>query len=181
MQALPRAQWRLKDQIGYWLGIGLGSGLSPLAPGTAGSLMVLPLLWLWLWLGSGISLMVMALMSVLGIWVCGHAAQLMGVHDDPHIVWDEFCGQSLALWPVVYWAAGSGWSPEMWMDALVAFLAFRLFDVWKPWPISWLDRQVEGGLGIMLDDVVAGVFAALGTALWLQAGRPVLQPLMGWQ
>ena len=88
--------------------------------------------------------------TLLGIWICGRAASDLGVHDHPGIVWDEIAGYLLTMT-----AAPAGW---LWI--LVGFGLFRLFDIWKPWPIGWLDRRVGGGLGIMLDDLVAGVLAA---------------------
>lgn len=175
LDAKPRARWTVLDRLTYALGVGLGSGLSPRAPGTAGSLVVLLLMPLWLLLGPVFSLLVMLAMSVLGIWVCGHTARLMGVHDDGRIVWDEFCGQSLALWPIVqFWCSldtQAAWHFAGLADIVVAFLSFRLFDIWKPFPIGWLDRQVDGGLGIMLDDILAGMFAGLVVWFWLFFGR----------
>ncbi len=94
-------------------------------------------------------------MSLVGIYICGRTAELMQVHDDGRIVWDEFAGQSIVLLPLLYWTSLAWW----WI--IPAFVLFRLFDVWKPFPIGWADRQVSGGLGIMLDDVLAGVMAML--------------------
>mgnify|MGYP000747760729 CR=1 FL=1 len=90
--------------------------------------------------------LVLMAVTLAGIWLCGRAAQDLGVHDHPGIVWDEIAGYLLTMM-----AAPAGWP---WI--VIGFVLFRLFDVWKPWPIGWLDRRVQGGLGIMLDDLVAG-------------------------
>ncbi len=94
-------------------------------------------------------------MSLVGIYICGHTAQVMGVHDDGRIVWDEFAGQSITFLPLIYLGQMN------WFWVLLGFALFRLFDVWKPWPIRVIDRQVDGGFGIMLDDIIAGLWAAL--------------------
>ena len=144
------------------LALGFGSGLSPWMPGTMGSLVALPLFLLIagcpLWLYAGFVLVA----TVVGCWLCDQAAKTLGVHDHPGIVWDEIVGMLIALWPLLL--VGTGWG--IW-DLLVGFLLFRVFDIIKPWPIAWIDRRVEGGLGIMLDDIVAGVMAAVGMGLWL--------------
>jgi phosphatidylglycerophosphatase A len=134
----------------HLLAFGFGAGCSPRAPGTMGTLLAvalyLPLstLTLPLYLGA------LAVVTLLGVWICDRASRDLGVHDHPGIVWDEIAGFLLTMI-----AAPPGWA---WV--LAGFLLFRLFDIWKPWPIGWLDRRVAGGLGIMLDDLVAGVFAA---------------------
>lgn len=131
------------------LAFGFGSGLAPKAPGTFGTLAALPL-----WLAAAFLplpayLAVTALMFLVGVWLCGRCEEILGVQDHSGIVWDEFVGLFIAL------AA----APVSWGAVAAGFLLFRLFDVLKPWPIAWLDRRVHGGLGIMLDDAVAGVFA----------------------
>lgn len=146
----PFSLW---DKCIWFLGVGLGSGLSPKAPGTMGSLAVLMLYPLWLYLGLSASISLIVVMSLLGIYICGRSADLMHVHDDGRIVWDEFAGQSITLLPLVYF------SHLPWWWIWVGFVLFRLFDVWKPFPIGWVDRQVSGGLGIMLDDIIAGLMA----------------------
>jgi phosphatidylglycerophosphatase A len=98
---------------------------------------------------------------VLGVWLCGRTARELGVHDHPGIVWDEIVG-----FLVTMTAAPAGW---LWI--VTGFVAFRFFDILKPWPIHRLDRQLGGGIGIMLDDVVAGIYGALVLRLvhWLFA------------
>ena len=92
--------------------------------------------------------------TVVGIWICESAADQLGEHDFGGIVWDEIAGFLITMGFV-----GFSWSAVFW-----GFALFRLFDILKPWPIKWIDQQVSGGLGIMLDDVLAAVFAAV--ILW---------------
>lgn len=139
----------LRDPSG-WIACGFGSGLAPFAPGTFGSAAAL-LPWLLLrqlplW---GV-LLVTAGTFAIGVWASERCAARLGLQDPGWIVIDEFVGQWLALL-----LAPPGWP---WM--LAGFALFRLFDVWKPWPVSWADRNVHGGLGVMLDDAMAGAMAA---------------------
>lgn len=142
-----------------FLAFGLGSGLSPRAPGTAGSVAaVLPYLLiaaLPLWQYA----VIVAIAMLAGFWICGEASRRLNVHDHPGIVWDEFVGLWIALFAI----------PSGWIWILFGFLLFRFFDVLKPWPISWLDRHVDGGVGIMIDDILAGIMSCvcLHTAHWL--------------
>jgi phosphatidylglycerophosphatase A len=92
------------------------------------------------------------------------ASRALGVADHRSLVWDEFIGQWVALLPLLV-------LPAPWWAIVLGFLLFRLFDVWKPWPISWLDRRVKGGMGVMVDDVVAGAFTAVVLALGLHLLR----------
>ena len=143
------------DRFIVFCGVGFGSGLAPKAPGTFGSAFALLFIPLWLSLGFFNSILAIAVMSMIGIYVCGHTAKVMGVHDDGRIVWDEFAGQSISFLPLIYLGNMN------WLWALIGFGLFRLFDIWKPWPIRVIDRQVGGGFGIMLDDIIAGIWAAL--------------------
>lgn len=136
-------------------GVGFGSGLAPKAPGTFGSAFALLFIPAWLFLGFGYSVLAISIMSLIGIYICDRTANIMGVHDDGRIVWDEFAGQSITFLPLIYLQQMN------WIWILIGFALFRLFDVWKPWPIRVIDRQVQGGFGIMLDDLIAGVWAAL--------------------
>jgi len=145
-----------------WLACGFGSGLTPVAQGTFGSLAAL-LPWLLLReLALPLYVLVLLVGFGVGVWACNRASRALGVADHRSIVWDEFIGQWIALLPLLVW-------PAPWWMIAVGFALFRLFDVWKPWPISWLDRRVKGGMGVMIDDVVAGMFAALVLALGLLA------------
>lgn len=143
----------LRDPV-LFSAFGFGSGLAPKAPGTFGTLAALllfPLL-----PTNPVAYAAVVLLALLaGVPLCGKASERLGVHDHGGIVWDEFVG----LW-ITLFLVPSGW--EWWA---LGFLLFRFFDIVKPWPIRWLDRQVEGGLGIMLDDVVAGLFAWVGVQL----------------
>ena len=156
----PREKTRPAGTI-YWLAIGLGSGLAPKAPGTAGTLIAVPL---YLLLNGLVWWQYLAVISagfLIGVWICATAAKQMGVHDDPAIVWDEIVGFLITMI-----AAPAGW---IWIG--IGFVLFRCFDIIKPWPIRSIDRHVGGGLGIMLDDVVAGIFALVGLQViaWLIA------------
>jgi phosphatidylglycerophosphatase A len=158
------------DQFCYFLGVGLGSGLSPKAPGTAGSLAVLLFAPLWMAVGLQPSLWIIGVAAIIGIPICGRTAQLMGVHDDGRIVWDEFVGQSMVLMPMLALGQLTTLNSMTLVNLLIAFGLFRLFDIWKPWPIRYFDRSVHGGFGIMVDDILAGLIAALimwGYLVWI--------------
>lgn len=140
----------LRDPV-HFLALGFGAGLAPVAPGTAGTLVGVLLDPLLRPLGLELRIVLVASMFLAGIWLCGQSAQRLGVHDHSAIVWDEIVGY-LALMLVL---------PAGWTWALAGFLVFRLFDIWKPWPIRQLDHAVEGGFGIMLDDLAAAAWGAL--------------------
>lgn len=141
-----------------WIATGFGSGLVPYMQGTFGSLVALiP----WLALRKlPLSLYVIVLLAslLLGIWACDKSGKRIHYDDHRSLVWDEFVGQWIALLPVL---AGAWW------QVLLGFAFFRLFDVAKPWPVGYLDRRLKGGMGVMLDDVVAGLFAAVLLALFM--------------
>ncbi|RAN79944.1 phosphatidylglycerophosphatase A [Bacillus sp. SRB_336] len=150
-----------------WLACGFGSGLTPVAQGTFGSLAAL-LPWLLLReLSLPLYVGVLLLGFAVGVWACNVAGRALGVDDHRSLVWDEFIGQWIALIPLLF----SGMLPARgfhWWMLAAGFALFRLFDVWKPWPIRWLDRRVKGGFGVMIDDVIAGIFAAVVLALGLR-------------
>lgn len=158
----------LRDPV-QLLAYGFGSGLAPKAPGTVGSLAAVLLFPLLAYAGLPAYLALMLLVCVGGIWICAHAARALGVHDDGRIVWDEFAGQWLALTPLVPMRAGVGldWGLPTLFYLVAAFALFRLLDVAKPGPIGYLDKTLHGGLGIIADDLLAGVFTAF-TIFWLQ-------------
>ncbi len=132
-----------------FLAFGFGSGLVPKAPGTFGTLACIPLYLLLSDLSLIHYVIVCGLVSVIGIYICGYAADALKSHDHPGIVWDEFAGFLITMIGVSF----------SWGNILFGFVLFRIFDILKPWPISWLDQNISGGLGIMIDDVVAGLFA----------------------
>ena len=133
-----------------WIATALGAGLSPRAPGTAGSLVALLPWWFLLrGLPLGGYLAVLGAGFLLGIWACGVSGKRLGMHDHGALVWDEVIGMWITL------AA----APAPWWWMCLGFALFRLFDIWKPWPVRLADRRVQGGLGTMLDDVIAGVYA----------------------
>ncbi|WP_448100498.1 phosphatidylglycerophosphatase A family protein [Luteibacter jiangsuensis] len=155
----PADRRRLLASPAGWLACGLGSGLTPKAQGTFGSLAAL-LPWLLLRelpLPAWLAIIVVAF--AIGVWACEVSGRILGVADHRSIVWDEFVGQWIALLPALV---------APWWAVVLGFLLFRLFDVWKPWPIGWFDRRVKGGLGVMLDDVIAGLFAAAALFLVLR-------------
>jgi phosphatidylglycerophosphatase A len=134
-----------------FLAYGFGSGLAPVAPGTFGTLAALPLFWLLKDLSLPVYLLLTVLAFIAGIWICQQAVDWLGRDDPSAVVWDEIVGYLVTMT-----AAPAGWQ---WM--VIGFVLFRLFDIWKPWPISLADRKLHGGLGIMLDDVLAGIYAAI--------------------
>lgn len=150
----------LRHPLG-WIACGFGSGLSPVAPGTAGSLAAL-LPWLalrglrWPWFAFAL-----VLAFALGVLVCDWAVHRLRSADPAAVVWDEFVGQWIALAPLVIW-------PHDNWRILAGFILFRLFDILKPWPVSWADRRIGGGLGVMLDDAIAGLYAAMALVLLQQ-------------
>jgi len=139
-----------KDPV-LFLAFGFGSGLVPRAPGTAGTAAAIPL---YLWFSQyplTVYLVLVFLVSVTGVWICRQASARLGAHDHPGIVWDEFAGFLVTMIP----------ASASWIWVVAGFVLFRVFDIWKPWPISWADRELKGGLGIMLDDLLAGGVAAV--------------------
>jgi phosphatidylglycerophosphatase A len=139
-----------------------GCGLSRFAPGTVGSLAALPCAaGLWMLGGAWLLGLAVALAFLAGLWASARYAGAAGGGDPGAVVIDEVAGQWLTL---VFLPA----DPRAYV---LAFVLFRLFDIAKPWPIGWMDRTLEGGLGIMLDDLMAGLYAAvLSYGLWLWIG-----------
>ncbi len=129
---------------------GFGSGCFPVAPGTAGTLAALLPWFILIQLSFYAYWLIIIIAILFGIYCCDRAAKELSVHDHGGIVWDEFVGLWITLSVV----------PITWYWILAGFILFRFFDVLKPWPIRWLDNSVDGGLGIMIDDILAGIFAA---------------------
>lgn len=145
----------IKDPT-LFLAFGFGSGLLKVMPGTMGTVAAIPVYWAALQAGQTAYLLITMLIVVIGILICDRAAKKLEIHDFGGIVWDEIAGFLITMWGIAY----------SWQSLLAGFALFRFFDIVKPWPIKWLDRHVEGGFGIMLDDVVAAVFAALMMRIW---------------
>lgn len=130
---------------------GFGIGLIPHAPGTAGTLVAIPIYLLIAPLQPTIYVGVVVLMFVLGVAMCRYAERQLAIHDHPAVVWDEIVGYLVTMFLV----------PVHWVWVAVGFGLFRLFDIWKPFPIRTVERRVRGGLGTILDDVIAGLYAWL--------------------
>lgn len=150
MDKALRARVSLKNPI-HFFALGFGSGLMPFMPGTFGSLAAMPLLYPFINLPAYALLLAAIAASIIGIYLCGETARDMGVHDHGAIVWDEVAGILLTFL----------WVPLTPVNLLLGFVLFRFFDIVKPWPIKVIDRSMHGGLGIMLDDILAGIMACI--------------------
>lgn len=165
----------------YWLGIGLGSGLPKRAAGTWGTVGGLLVAVMVLVLFGGKWLIGLTVVGCLvGSYICGKTSQLMGVHDDPHIVFDEWVGMWMTLLPLAGLFANSPPFDDsanhqaFWLvtffpmgafyGVVLPFILFRFFDIVKPFPIKWVDKNVSGGFGILIDDILAAIMALL---VWL--------------
>jgi phosphatidylglycerophosphatase A len=146
----PTFQQLLTNPV-HLLAFGFGFGLAKKGPGTAGTLIAVPIYYGLFQMGSNTYLASLIFISLAGIWICGKTAEDIGVHDHGGIVWDEIAGFLLTML----------WVSFSWLNVLLGFIYFRLFDILKPWPINVLDRHVKGGFGIMVDDILAGFMAAL--------------------
>ena len=141
---LPRPRTAL-----HWIAFGAGAGLAPRAPGTAGTAVAIPIYLAIASAPPAVYALAVAFVAIAGAWVCGRTARDLGVHDHPGIVLDEIAGFLVTMIAL----------PFDWRWMVAGFVAFRIFDIVKPWPVSLADRRVGGGLGIMLDDVIAGALA----------------------
>lgn len=145
----------------HFLALGFGSGLAPKAPGTFGTIAAIPLVCLLAYSTTLTGYVLVTLLaSLIGIWLCGKTAHDMMVHDDSSIVWDEIAGLLITMIAV----------PLNWQTLLLGFVLFRILDILKPWPISYLDARVHGGFDIMIDDILAGVFALILMHITLYLG-----------
>ena len=142
--------------------VGFGSGFAPRAPGTAGSIAAVAVWWACIApLAPAAQIVVLVFATAIGIYCVAGACRVADVGDDSGIVFDEWLGMWIALIAV----------PRQWLAVMIAFLLFRLFDIWKPWPIGWIDRRVRGALGIVLDDIIAGGLAFVVLQLSIAAWR----------
>lgn len=151
---------KLVRDPGHLLSFGFGSGLSPYAPGTMGTIVAIPLYLLTAYFGSLAVIISCIVICLIGVWLCQRTTQALGVQDHPAIVWDEIAGYFVTMLFV----------PASVLTVILGFVLFRLFDIVKPWPISVIDSRVKGGLGVMLDDILAGVFACAVLQLILYLG-----------
>ena len=147
-KAIPLAY--LKNPL-HLLSLGFGSGLAPFAPGTFGTLVAIPLYWCASQLTLTAFIVTIIAGFVFGVFLCGYTSKALGVHDHSGIVWDEIVGYFITMLAV----------PFDWLWVAAGFVLFRFFDIVKPWPIRWVDKHLQGGFGIMFDDVLAGIFAML--------------------
>ena len=136
----------------HFLSLGFGSGLSPYAPGTFGTLAAVPLYLLLAQLPLVYYLLAVLVAFAIGVYLCGYTSAALGEHDHSGIVWDEFVGFWITMIAV----------PATWQWILAGFVLFRLFDIVKPWPVKVADAKMKGGFGIMFDDVLAALYALVG-------------------
>ena len=155
MTPVPR---QLLRDPGHLLSFGFGSGLSPYAPGTAGTVAAIPFYLLLSRLDPLAYLAATVIAVAIGIYLCGRTGKALGVHDHAAIVWDEFAGFFITMLYV----------PVSLTTIILGFCLFRLFDIVKPWPASVIDTRIKGGLGVMLDDVIAGIYALIVLQLSLR-------------
>lgn len=155
---LTRIPPRLLLDPAHCLSLGFGAGLSPVAPGTAGTLVAVPLYLALAQLAWPWYLAIVVIGFAAGIWLCGYTSKALGEHDHGGIVWDEIVGFWITMIAV----------PPTWPWILLGFVLFRVFDILKPWPVRIADRKIPGGLGIMFDDLLAGLYALAGVQLALR-------------
>ena len=132
----------------YLTACGFGTGLIPKAPGTFGTLVAVPMIAALAWLQTGVQLVCLLVMFLVGVHVCQKVSKSLGDDDPGAVVWDEIVGFCVAMTLV----------PLSLATLIVGFVLFRILDIFKPWPISWVERKFSGGFGIMIDDMIAGVF-----------------------
>jgi len=147
----PNVQFLLQHPA-HFFGLGFGSGLAPKAPGTFGTLVGYPLFWLISVYALSTQLIIISALFLIGIYFCGVTGKALGVSDHGGIVWDEIVAMMLVL----------AFTPNQWQWWLVAFLLFRLFDIWKPFPIRQFDAKLKNGFGVMFDDLLAAIYAIIG-------------------
>jgi phosphatidylglycerophosphatase A len=147
----PNVQFLLQHPA-HFFGLGFGSGLAPKAPGTFGTLVGYPLFWLISVYTLSTQLIIISALFLIGIYFCDVTGKALGVSDHGGIVWDEIVAMMLVL----------AFTPNQWQWWLVAFLLFRLFDIWKPFPIRQFDAKLKNGFGVMFDDLLAAIYAIIG-------------------
>lgn len=155
---IRQPSWRfLVSHPAHFVAFGFGAGLAPFAPGTFGTLLAFPIYWgLAPWLEPAAWALLLGALFWLGVWACGRTGRALGVHDHGGMVIDETVAFLLVLFL----------TPDTLSWQAFAFLLFRLFDILKPPPIRHFDRTMQGGLGVMVDDIIAAFFALLCLAGW---------------
>ena len=155
-QQQPTIKTVLTNPI-HFLAFGFGAGLSPKAPGTMGTLVAIPIFILFSYLTLTNYFILLIILVIISFYIAGKSAQLLGVHDHGGIVIDEICGYLVTMI----------FAPTTWQAIILGFVLFRVFDIVKPWPIKLLDQRVPGGVGIVIDDLMAGIYALLSLQLIL--------------
>lgn len=135
----------------YFLAYGFGSGLLPKAPGTWGTLATIPLYLVLMTYASAHYLLITCVLTLLGIYICDVMVAALKREDPSEVVWDEVCGYLITM----------AFCPFSWVGVVGGFILFRVFDIWKPWPINWSERYFKGGFGVMIDDVIAAIYSGI--------------------
>jgi phosphatidylglycerophosphatase A len=144
--------WKfLLSHPAHFLSLGFGTGLAKKAPGTFGTLVAFPLYYLMAEYDFFTELGIIAVLFLLGIWLCDFTSKALGVSDHGSIVWDEIVAMMLVL----------TFLPHCYINYSVAFILFRVFDIWKPFPIRQCDAKIKGGVGVMFDDILAAVYTII--------------------
>lgn len=144
----PRTVW---TNPVHFIACGFGLGTSRIAPGTVGTLVAIVFYLFLRHLSTSWYLVALALSFGFGVWLCDITEKDFGIPDHPAIVWDEIVG----FWATMFLAPNK----FNWLWIIIGFVLFRVFDIWKPWPIRWVDAKAPGGFGIMIDDLIAAVYA----------------------
>ncbi len=144
------------NEVKFWIAVGLGSGLSPKAPGTTGTLGVVPLL-VFMWDASVVAWASgLVILCALSIWCIPEAGRRLGEPDHGQIVIDEWAGMWLAAFGLNTFT-----NFNMWVGLLIGFIGFRIFDIAKPWAVSWCERKIPGAWGVLMDDIAAGGYVLI--------------------
>lgn len=157
----PRSVWT--NPI-HFIAFGFGAGAAPIAPGTFGTVVAIPIYFLLQPLSNSYYLLIVALLFAIGVWLCDVAERDTQIPDNPGIVFDEIVGYLCTMWM----------APKGILWVVIGFLLFRLFDITKLWPISWFEKKCKGGFGIMIDDVLAAVYAWIVLQLLIRYGKILL-------
>ncbi len=147
-QPVPRSMW---EKPSHFIAFGFGSGAVPFAPGTFGTLMAIPFYFTMQSLSHSLYLLLTIIITLASMWLCHRVAKEINVHDHSGMCLDEIVGYLVTMYAAPH---GLAW-------IIAGFLLFRLFDIWKPWPIRYIDEHASGGIGIILDDVLAGIYSLI--------------------